>query len=140
MPDLLRQGSVVLYPYLWATQHRDGETEGRKGRPVCLLLRLPDRQTGLHHLILLAISSKPPLDHQAAVEVPETEKRRAGLQRYPRAWVYVSEYNHDVAERSWYLDPSQEPLGVFGAAFLKEIATAFRARLPRSARRVDRTN
>lgn len=140
MGDLPKQGSVVHYPYLWAVQHRNGETQGRKDRPVCVLLRLADREKDFHHLILLAISSKPPDTGQAALELPETEKRRAGLDRYPRAWVYVSDYNHDIAERSWYLDPALAPLGMISPAFLKEIASAFRARLPRSTRRIDRTS
>ena len=85
------QGSVILYPYLWVSQRDDGETEGRKKRPTCLVLRLDDPGHAVHHLILLAISSQPPRPDQIAIEVPDTERRRAGLSRSPRAWIVVSE-------------------------------------------------
>ena len=81
-------------------QKNEGETEGRKSRPVCLVLRVPDVARKVTHLFLLAISSKPPRPTQVAIEIPDTERRRAGLSRYPRAWITVSEFNYDVAERS----------------------------------------
>ena len=85
------QGSVITYPYLWANQRDAGEAEGRKARPVCLVLHLHDAEQDLHHLVLLAITSSPPRLNQRALEIPETERRRAGLTRYPRAWVVVSD-------------------------------------------------
>ena len=133
------QGSVIHYPYLWATQRDAGETEGRKSRPTCLVLRISDSERNLHHMILLAISSQPPHDDQLALEVPDTERRRAGLSRYPSAWIIVSEYNYDVAEQSWYYEPSTPPLGAFSGPFIKEIAKALRLNLKKTAARVDRT-
>jgi hypothetical protein len=128
------QGSIILYPY-----RDDGETEGRKKRPICLVLRLADPQRAIHHLMLLAISSQPPRPDQVAMEVPDTERRRAGLSRYPRAWIVLSEYNYDIAEQSWYYEPNSPPLGAFSAPFVKEIAKAVRAILGKAAARVDRT-
>jgi len=93
---------------------------------------------GLTHLALLAISSKPPGPDQIAVEVPEIECRRAGLSEFARAWVTISEYNYDVAERSFYLEPEVPPLGRFSRSFMMRIASAA-APLMRSGRaRVDR--
>jgi len=54
---------------------------------------------GLTRLALLAISSRPPAEDQTALEVPEIERRREGLSEWKRAWVAVSEYNYDIAER-----------------------------------------
>ena len=137
--ELPPQGSIIEYPYLWVSQRDGGETEGRKSRPVCLVLRIADPEQAIHHLVLLAISSQPPREDQAALEIPDTERRRAGLSRYPRAWIVVSEYNYDIAERSWYLQPGNPPLGKFSGPFLREIAQAFKPTLTRRAAKVDRT-
>jgi hypothetical protein len=137
--DLPPQGTVITYPYLWASQRNAGETEGRKDRPVCMVLRIRDPGSGHHHLVLLAISSQPPRDDQSALEIPDTERRRAGLGRYPRAWIFVSEFNYDIAEQSFYYEPSIPPLGSFSTAFLKEVANALRSILTKAAARVNRT-
>jgi hypothetical protein len=90
-------------------------------------------------MVLLAITSRPPNEHHRALEIPDTERRRAGLTRYPRAWVIVSEYNYDIAERSYYYEPGTAPLGTFGMPFLRKVATALRASLNTAGARVDRT-
>src|SRR5712691_11061657 len=123
------QGSIITYPYLWAAQRDTGEVEGRKSRSVCLVLRLHDAERDFHHLVLLAITSRPPSLDQRALEIPDTEKRRAGLTRYHRAWVIVSEYNYDIAERSYYYEPRTPPLGTFSMPFLREVAIALRTSL-----------
>ena len=116
-----------------------GETEGRKTRPVCLLLRIHDPEHAIHHLFLFGISSQPPRPDQLALEIPDIERRRAGLTRYPRAWIVISEYNYDVAERSYYYEPAIPPLGAFSASFLREVAKAARSALAGAGARVDRT-
>lgn len=132
------QGAILRYPYLWLAQHRAGEDSGRKERPVCLVLRVRDEKAELTHLALLAISSQPPEAGQAALEIPDIERRRAGLTSYPRAWVYVSEWNYDIAERSFHLDPASRPLGHFTPRFLAIVARAFSATVKVSEARVDR--
>lgn len=76
----LRPGLVIRYPYLWRRQRERGESDGRKERPVCLVIAVRGRED-LTHLALLAISSQPPGGEQAALEIPDTERRRAGPQR-----------------------------------------------------------
>jgi hypothetical protein len=137
--DLPPQGSVIQYPYLWVRQRNAGETEGRKSRPVCLILRIKDPKRAIHHLILLPITSQQPQPDQVALEIPDIERRRAGLTRYSRAWIIVGEYNYDIAEQSYYYEPNSPVLGAFSAPFLREIATAVRAALPQATARVDRT-
>lgn len=132
-----RPGDVVRYPYLWRWQHGRGETEGRKDRPVCVLLAAKGRD-GLTHLALLAISSRAPAEEQAAIEIPEIECRRAGLSEWKRAWVTVSEYNYDIAERSWHLDLNQPPLGRFGKPFMMRLAAACAPLFENAQSRVDR--
>ncbi|HEY3889816.1 MAG TPA: hypothetical protein VGL73_14650 [Caulobacteraceae bacterium] len=93
-------GSIIDYPYLWLREYEAGETEGRKSRPVCLVLSVLTRAD--EHLVLfLPITSQSPAVGTVAIEVPELELRRAGLGDR-RAWVVTSEFNTDVLERSWY--------------------------------------
>ena len=117
-------GSVITYPYLWNWRHGRGETEGRKNRPACLVLKIP--RAGKKHLVLFAISGTPPQSDQIALSIPDLERQRAGLKDFKEAWITVSEYNYDTAEDSFYFDSSAEALGKFGPSFLSKIAAAAR--------------
>ena len=117
-------GSVISYSYLWKWQYDRGETEGRKNRPACLVLKIP--RAGKTHLVLLAISGTPPQGDQIALSIPDLERQRAGLKDFKEAWITVSEYNYDIAEDSFYFDSSAEALGKFGPSFLSKIAAAAR--------------
>jgi hypothetical protein len=130
------EGAVIRYPYLWAAERDRGEAAGRKPRPVCLVLRL--REAALHHLILLPVTSKAPSARRTAIEIPEMERRRAGLTRYARAWVIADEYNYDIAERSYHFD-ADAILGAFSPAFLRRVAEVLRGSLAAGAARVDPT-
>ncbi|WP_119389120.1 hypothetical protein [Taklimakanibacter lacteus] len=130
------KGSVLTYPYLWRWQSENGETEGRKDRPVCLLLAI--LKSDVTHLVLLAISGTPPRSDQAALLIPALERRRAGLREWKEAWITVSEYNYDVAETSHYFDPNTEILGRFSSSFLAKIAAAVRPFIGQASARIDR--
>lgn len=137
MADIPANGSIFRYPYLWAWQRDKGEAEGRKARPVCMVLAIPKgAQT---HLVILAISGTPPRADQTALEIPQLECRRAGIRDWTDAWITVSEFNHDIAEVSFYYDPSAERLGSFSKGFLAKVAAAFRPFLALPAARVSRT-
>lgn len=137
---LLRSGLLIWYPYLWARQQDAGETEGRKHRPCCLVVPRLDPASGKTVLFLLPVSSLAPGPDQRAVAIPEIERRRAGLAGWKSGWVYVSEYNYDLAEASFYYEPGAEPLGAFSHTFLKAVAAEFRAVLmERRTARIDRT-
>lgn len=129
-------GSVLVYPYLWRWQAEKGETEGRKERPVCLLLAVPSG--GSTHVLLLAISGTPPRSDQTALTIPPLECRRAGLREWKQAWITVSEFNYDVAESSYYLDPNADILGRFSPSFLAKVADAARPFIAQKGARVDR--
>ncbi len=75
---------------------------------------------------------------QKAVSIPETEKRRAGLERDIQLWVVLDEYNYDLVGASWYLEP-EPPLGRFSKAFFAPLLQQLRADLPR-VRRVSRND
>ena len=134
-----RPGEIVLYPYLWKRQHAQGETEGRKDPPVCVVVAVRGQQDNLTSLALLAISSQPPIAEQPALKVPEIECRRAGLSEFRRAWVSIGEYNYDVAERSFYLDPALPVLGRFSKSFMMHLAKAVAPMFAKKTGRVDRT-
>lgn len=108
----------------WQVEENPHRENGGKDRPVGMILTITDRQ-GLTHLLLLPISSKPPFDGQEAIEIPALELRRAKLTGYKRGWITISECNYDVLERSYYLDPGQDPVGRFSDAFLEEVRQAF---------------
>ncbi len=130
----IQSGSVIRYPYLWDRQAAHGETEGRKERPTAVAVRLPGR--GGDRLVLLAITSREPARDRRAVEIPEHEKKHAGLSTGRRLWIVVDEANIDIIGRSFYLRP-EPPLGTFGRSYFRSVLRAMLA--SRSLRQVDRT-
>lgn len=134
-----RAGYVLAYPYLWQWQQERGETGGRKVRPVCVVAAVRGAGDGLTHLALLAITSGMPGAGRTAIEIPEIEARRAGLDGQTRAWVVIDEYNYDVAERSWFLESGTDVLGRFSKPFMMKLAAALSAARRRTPGRVDRT-
>ncbi len=138
MRDLPKPGEVWDYPYLWARQARQGETEGRKVRPVAVSV-VVQRGDGTHTVVFLAITSQNPGKNRLAIGVPDTERRRAGLDNELPLWIILDEHNRDTVEYSYYLDPEARR-GAFSERFLKIVAGAFISaiRAGRSAN-VDRT-
>jgi hypothetical protein len=130
----IQTGAVISYPFLWLRQATAGETEGRKSRPTAVALRLV-RPEG-DAVVLLPITTQPPTKGRKAVEVPETEKQRAGLEIAARCWIMLDEFNTDVIGKSYYLEPSP-PLGMFSRAFFAPVARLFVANI-KAARKVDR--
>lgn len=128
--DAFRTGAVIRYPYLWAREAARGETEGRKSRPAAVGVRLA-RPNGEDVLLLFPIASKAPERECFAVEIPETEKRRAGLDRDLRLWIILDEFNEDIVGRSFYLEP-EAPLGRFSKAFFLPLMREFIARRARA--------
>ena len=112
-----------------------GETEGRKRRPLAVGVRIP-RPKGHDLLVLFPITSQPPGTGRFAVEIPEMEKRRSGLDNSVRLWIILDEYNQDIVGQSFYLQP-EPPLGRFSKAFFLPLVNEFIARRS-SARNVDR--
>ncbi len=134
----ISSGDVLpSYPYLWGWQRDQGEDAGRKDRPVCVAIASRDGN-GLTHLALLPISGTPPMAGQTAIEVPPLEIRRIGLREHKQAWITVSEYNYDILERSFVLEPPRRPLKKLSPQFLKIVLQAVRKSLASSTARIDR--
>ncbi|ARQ12479.1 hypothetical protein NXC12_PB00075 (plasmid) [Rhizobium etli] len=125
MSHEFRPGEVISYPYLWAWQQQRGETEGRKQRPVCVVVAIRSVADGNTHLVLLAITTQPPQAGRVALEIPDIERRRAGLGDLKQSWIIIDEYNYDVVEQSWYIEPYQKALGRFSKSFMMKIAAMF---------------
>jgi hypothetical protein len=114
----IETGDIVsTYPYLWLWQSERGEDGGRKSRPVCVAVAARGVD-GLTHLAVLAITGTAPRADQAAVEIPPLEIRRIGLSEFKQAWIIVSEYNYDILERSFSLEPAASPLPKLSQSFL----------------------
>ncbi len=84
---------------------------GRKQRPVCVVVAIRNAAGGNTHLALLVITTQPQQTRRIALEIPEIERKRAGLGDLKQCWIMVDEYNYDIVERSWYIEPDQDILG-----------------------------
>lgn len=128
-------GDVWLYPFLWSREAARGETEGRKERPVSLLL-LAYNAEGEVEALLVPITSQPSAGRAFAVEVPEIEKKRAGLDQHMPLWVIADEANADVPAKSFYFEPGNR-IGGFSKPFVKKVQSVMIEAL--RARRLHRT-
>lgn len=123
--DDIQTACVIRYPYLWAREAHRGETEGRKDRPVAVGVRVSRPSADL--LLLFPITTKDPGPARFASEIPQIEKRRAGLDPDLRLWIIFDEYNTDLVGQSFYLEPDP-PIGRFSKAFFLPLIRAFIAR------------
>jgi hypothetical protein len=136
-PKISTGDVLPSYPYLWLWQRERGEEEGRKDRPICVAVACRGTD-GLTHLALLAITGAAPRLDQLAVEIPPLEIRRLGLNEFKQAWIIVSEYNYDILERSFSLDPTRRQGKKLSPGFLKVVLRAFKPTLAKAQARVDR--
>jgi hypothetical protein len=118
-------GLVIRYSYLWAREHDRPEEAGRKDRPACVQIIVADEQAGTI-VALFPITSQPPRRDRTALEIPETEARRAGL-KLP-AWIIVDEWNLDNLATSSHIADTH-PLGTFSPAFTRRIRQSAAARI-----------
>lgn len=128
-------GTVLQYPYLWHWQDAQGETEGRKDRPVAVAVLFVARD-GQEYVLLLPLTTREPAREREAVEIPGTEKPRAALDQKCRQWLMLDEYNLDPVKGSYYLRQSAVT-GQFSRAFMQTVLERFRSLFPQ-ARRVAR--
>ncbi len=84
-------GLVIGYAYLWHEEAQLGREEGTKDRPSVIVLSTTRDESG-STVTVAPISSRPPSEPTAAVELPAGTKRRLGLDA-ERSWVVVSELN-----------------------------------------------
>ncbi|WP_413993377.1 hypothetical protein ACMDCR_15575 [Labrys okinawensis] len=130
-------GDVFHYPYLWAHDHAKG-IDNPKDRTACLVFQTKTNP-GVTQLVILAISDQAPVDSEDAIEVPEIELRRGGLNFARRAFVHVSEYNLDTLPFSTSYDPNSRSFGRFSRSFTERVARLLANNIrTRRARRMTR--
>lgn len=130
-------GEVWRYPFPWSREADHGETEGRKLRPVAMAL-VTQTPAGEAEVLMVPITSQAPAPDRFAIEVPDIEKRRAGLDPQLRLWVITDEANTDLPERSFYFEPDAR-VGAFSLQFTKAVqARMIEALRARGLKRVDR--
>jgi len=117
--DFPAAGQVFDYHYLWKWQADRGESEGRKKRPSCVVIVIVN-EVGHHVMFIAPITSKAPDQGRTALEIPETEARRASLDSNLPLWVILDELNADILEASYTLE-NRSPRGSFSAAFTDAI-------------------
>ncbi|WP_179381295.1 hypothetical protein [Jannaschia marina] len=134
-----KAGDVWSYEYLWKREHEAGAEHGRKPRPTAVVTTVVGAD-GRTHLFILPITSRAPGGDRLSLEVPQIERRRAGLASDLRLWIIFDEYNHEIAESSFYLDPNGWR-GAFSSAFTTNTLRLFtQAMRERKVKRVPRTD
>ena len=129
-------GDVWRYPFLWSREAGDGETEGRKPRPVAMTL-LTRNAAGELEVLMVPITSRPPRDNPFALPVPDIEKQRAGLDLRLALWIITDEANIDLPERSFYFEPAAR-MGAFSPQFTRSVQALMIQAL--KARKLNRTS
>jgi len=124
MVDKPAAGEVFRYPFLWKRQQEQGETEGRKLRPVCMAVTTKTAK-GHTLLFIVPLTTQPPFAGRVAIEVPVMEARRAGLDTDKPCWVMLDEFNTDILERS-YVFEDRMPLGSFSPKFTRHLQAILR--------------
>lgn len=117
-------GLVIRYDYLWAREYDRQEESGRKDRPACVQIIIADTAGTI--VALFPITSRQPHADRTALEIPEIEARRAGLD--VPAWIVVDEWNLDNLARSPHI-ADVRPLGTFSAAFMRRVRESAAARI-----------
>jgi|TARA_R110002126_G_C10490653_1_gene504147 hypothetical protein len=113
------KGDVWRYDYLWHREHESGQENARKSRPTALVTTFVDK-SGRTNLFWLPITSKRPQEDRVAIEIPQIERRRAGLASDLTLWVMADEYNHEFLETSFYIDPKGY-CGAFSMPFIHRV-------------------
>jgi len=130
-------GQVWRYPYLWSHEADAGRIEGVKQRPTAVSL-LTTNKDGEAVVMLAPMTTLEPDNNPFAIEVPQTELRRAGLDPSVQAWVITNEYNFEAYKRTYYLEP-RALKGEFTSVFIKLVqAKMIEAMKARKSRGVSR--
>ncbi len=87
-------GLVLGYAYLWRNEAERGAEEGRKHRPVVIVLAV-QRHAGEIIVTVAPITHRPPDVSDDAIELPADTKRRLGLDDQ-RSWIIVGDLNQFV--------------------------------------------
>lgn len=130
------EGTILKYPYLWRHQRALPEFIP-KDRTACLIMKM--KGLTKTHMVILAISDMGDSTSGTCIEIPEVEKRRAGLNEFRPAYIHLAEYNVDQTPDSLYYNPAAAPLGRLSKPFTAQVARALVANIRgKRASRADR--
>jgi hypothetical protein len=94
-PDV---GLVIRHAYLWWNEARKGREEGAKD-PPCVIVHLRQNEYQETETFIAPITHTPPTIPEKAIEIPQSTKRRLGLDK-EASWVITTEVNRFVGRRS----------------------------------------
>lgn len=87
-----RAGLVVRYSFLWSHETRKGAAEGRKDRPVAVVVATRKEPGGEVRVVVAPLTHEPPADPSASIEVPAEVGKVLGLDG-ERQWIRLDELN-----------------------------------------------
>ena len=94
LPKTPFPGMVVRYSFLWSSEARAGEVEGRKDRPCVVITAIQREADGRCRVRVLPITYRPS-EPDRSVEIPPKVKRHLGLDA-DASWVVLDEVNEFV--------------------------------------------
>ena len=94
LPKTPFPGMVVRYSFLWSSEARTGEAEGRKDRPCVVITAVRREAGGRYRVRLLPVTHRPAAPDRS-VEIPGKVKRHLGLDA-DASWIVLDEVNEFV--------------------------------------------
>ena len=132
LPTTPFPGMVVRYSFLWSSEARAGETEGRKDRPCVIVTAVKRIADGRFRVRVLPITHLPS-EAPRSVAIPLKVKRYLGLDA-DASWIVLDEVNEfvwpgvDLRPVS-RVKPGVWTFGVLPSELFGEIQTKLRAML-----------
>lgn len=80
----------------------------------------------------MPITTKQPQAENLAIEIPQIEKKRAGLDQDLRQWIILQEFNADTIPGSYVLEPNSK-IGNFGKAFFQSVLAIWKLNFARTS-------
>ncbi|HEV2301911.1 MAG TPA: hypothetical protein VGR91_10120 [Stellaceae bacterium] len=94
LPKTPFPGMVVRYSFLWSSDARVGEVEGRMDRPCVVITAIRREADGRYRVRVLPITHRPS-EPDRSIEIPPKVKRHLGLDA-DASWVVLDEVNEFV--------------------------------------------
>ena len=94
LPKAPIPGMVVRYSFLWSSEARAGETEGRKDRPCVVITAVLREADGRFRVRVLPITHSP-TEAARSVAIPQKVRRHLGLD-IEASWIVLDEVNEFV--------------------------------------------
>jgi hypothetical protein len=94
LPKAPFPGMVVRYSFLWSSEARAGETEGRKDRPCVVITAVEQSSDGRFRVRVLPITHQPS-EPSRSIAIPAKVKRHLGLDA-EASWIVLDEINEFV--------------------------------------------